>query len=61
MTATIEDANGQVKYRIEGNYYEKLDMIEEKTGQRFTIYEKPKLPNIEQEMSDIYGMNHIAL
>ena len=32
MTATIKDANDKVHYRIEGNYYEKLDLINEETG-----------------------------
>lgn len=61
MTATIQDAEGRVHYRIEGNYYERLDLINEKTGSRLNIFSKPNLPEPEQEMADIYGMNYIAL
>lgn len=61
MRAWIEDSAGRVHYRIEGNYYEKLYLINEKTGERTILFEAPKLPPIQQEMSDIYGMNYIAL
>lgn len=61
LTATIEDAKGNVHYRIEGNYYEKLDLVHEKTGEKFRIFEAPNIPKATQDPSTIYGMNYLAL
>ena len=61
MSATIEDSQGRIHYRIEGNYYEKLYLINENTGEKTTVFETPKFQRIEQDESQIYGMNYVAL
>lgn len=54
----ITDSNGEQKYKLVGKYTSKIDAINLKTGERWTVFEAPELP---PKSSEMHNMNYFSL
>lgn len=54
----VYSAPGQIAYKLEGKWSDKVFLIDEKTGERELVYEKPPYP---ENVDYMYGMSYYNL
>jgi hypothetical protein len=54
----ITDQNGEQRYKLVGKYTDKIEAINLKTKERWTVFEAPELP---PQSSEMHNMNYFAL